>query len=117
MHNLSIDVSAEEDSDNLHAAYMLISTPTSLEILKGLPLCTVLNFNRLVMRLQARVRGAICRKERRMKRNFGKTGQRLVTTLISCIPHDFALVPAAASHARLLAPELEQRCSRSWRWT
>ena len=110
IHHLSIDVSAEENSDNLHATdhpRTCLSRRSARinvnEILKGLPLCTVLNFNRLVMRLQARVRGAICRKERRMTRNFGKTG--LLQRQHASMPHDLALAPAAASHACARTPK------------
>lgn len=89
--NLSIDVS-EGGDDNKGASLALGGTCLSRrsarmhvdEILKGLPLCTVLNFNRLVMRLQARVRGSICRKDRRLKRNFGKTGAHRICWFFRC---------------------------------
>lgn len=89
--NLSIDVS-EGGDDNKGASLALGGSCLSRrsarvhveDILKGLPLCTVLNFNRLVMRLQARVRGSICRKDRRLKRNFGKTGAHRICWGFRC---------------------------------
>lgn len=92
LDNLSIDVTLGIDDHKeatLDAGRTCCSRRSARvhveELLKGLPLCTVLNFNRLVMRLQARVRGAICRKNRRLKRNFGKTGTRL-PLVCRCMP-------------------------------